>query len=251
MDEEYSHPLPEDAFSLDPKTEHDRTQLNRLLKAKFWDYLESKSEVHCQAYVKGGCDFGRLDADTKSAVLGLFDKFIVDQAATIGVRVLFGSEVLARMLEWEKGVAPADDLFVKLGNALSLYAKVSRGEAQRSLDDPRLYQFRKDLKAELDQIRRAIKSLFGRTRIEIDPFLKHFGKLTANRANPYERLSANSNDFGEFVKETWESGFESWLRGRSPTTSDIVNRFIAWDYGYKPSSARKRISSLGSRRRKR
>jgi len=156
----------EDIFQMRtiPMDPHERAPFERLIEAKFMDYIEDREPGVYEDIVQRKFDFEKLVDGSQEQCSDLFNDFIVEQACVIGPRLLVHPVVLSRWLEWQdSGDERVDQMLESLGKC----ARVGRGETRRLIREDEWYPFKKDLVSELKILKNRCKtheSALGRRR---------------------------------------------------------------------------------------
>jgi len=240
----------EDIFEMEsiPSDPKKRTHFERLIKAKFVDYLENRAPEAYRDTAQWKLDFDKLTDDSKKQIRDLFDEFILEQARTIGFRLMVHPAVLSRMLEWQD---TGDERFDQLLKNLDLCVRVGRGEARLLISEHEWYAFKKDLVPELKILKNRLKNqqlALGRGRSA-----KGILSLVKEELSQpiYQRLRTNRTAFLSYLQhEEHKEEAEAFVSGRL-SSAQLADCLIAWSRNYSnANSARKAISKIGNRPRR-
>lgn len=230
---------------MDPK---ERALFERLIEAKFMDYLENRAPGIYEDIVRCKFDFMKLVDGSQEQVSELFDEFILDEAQVIGPRLLVHPAVLSRLLVWHDS---GDNQYDQLLKSLEKCIRVCRGERRRLIRDPEWYPFKKDLVPELNILKNRCKtheSALGRRRKPGEAFAFISDELRQPR---YERLATNRTSLLRYLEQDEHSMEAELFASGALSPAQLADSLIAWDCGYSdPESARKAISTIGNRQRK-
>lgn len=93
----------------------------------------------------------------KVQIIRAFDEFIISQACIYGTYLMCVEPVQLRLTQWHNEPDGAE-LIERLGRAISLGIKASRGQARFPIDDPSLYEFKQDTVPELRALRSRLRA---------------------------------------------------------------------------------------------
>jgi hypothetical protein len=211
---------------LDLNDLEDWPQMSFLLDGKFYSYFEDKLPKQYRSFMEG----------KGSVPQELFPEFIIDQARSIGPRILFNPKVLTTVYGWDLDPERGAKYWRRFATAIQL--KLARRELSL-MDDPRTPQFRRDLIDELKVIRTELRKkravcVEWNLAINLETLSKYLKTFAGNR------LSSNADKFIKFIS-TREQMFKYWLVERGSSTT-LADEFMAHRYEYKsPELARQAV----------
>ena len=222
-----------------PRDPKQRIKLSALIGAKFlFEFTDQLSRRERHLWDERGLK--------SSQICKRMDNFIFEQARTLGWRLFLCEVVLDRISEWWQGENDGPELLAKLGKELSLGAKVIRGKARFPLNNPGIYQFKKDITDEVRRLLRHLKVLsFGSNH---PPALNELqGCIKQEMVRHYKYypvLSENLTAFLKFLE------LDDVMCKKVATTAitpvRLIDEFMAYFWNRDPESLRQSISRLGS-----
>ena len=205
-----------------------RDKLGRAITERLFRIWESE--------ILSDVERAELDSPTP-AMMKKLDKLILRQAETLGWRLCCSELVLLRFRWWE-GQRDGVSLFVDFGRACAKSAQIFQNRARPPIDDPGLYELKKNMVAELRTIQRTRR------------------KRSAGRKKPLtrEEMVAEFKQLVSGMDGYLHSNFESWMKfllatpiplDRAPAT--LWDTWFGWCSSYDPETVRKAISSTRSK----
>jgi len=182
---------------------------------------------------------GQLSQETANRVNKALDDLILEQAGTIGARVICSPDVQQRILEWERH--PNGPIkYKKLGEALA-----QRVTPNAKVDlSPKMKPFREEVIKEIKQLWRVLRGRFNRGRPPSDLVLTNTAvEIVADQAEPYDRLRANLVPFRWFL-EAKPADFKSSVFGEGPTPTRFVEEFMGYSTRRDPEALRQAIARM-------
>ncbi len=183
---------------------------------------------------------------TGSDELELFDKFIVYQAQTIGVRLLLSEAVLRRVMQWVIGGQSASgslgpikggvDYLEKFTGALVQNAKLRIGSARLDIQREHWRTGAPAIKRELAALQRQIKA--ANARCNQTPGWPQIEAAIKRDTNAYPRLNQNLTSLREFCSPLRSECFA--LGTIKP--AGFFHEWAGWDTGRDPESVRQKVS---------
>lgn len=211
-------------------------QSSLLLKAKFLTWLEDKFPTESRKFEQG-C----LAAERSRE---LFDEFLVEQARTIGLRILFCPTSLLRLYDWSQNPDSGHALWYRFAKNIQSGLDNKRVLIQ----DVRTPAAKDDLLKDVKILKRMLrKKKASSLPWDLEWHLKNVRESVPQL--PGETLVSNLTLFVDFLANN-EDVFMAWLlpSGRRVNDAKLVDAFLAQVHGYSTSeSARQAIQAIKRR----
>jgi hypothetical protein len=206
---------------LDLADPQDWPQMSLLIEGKFYSYLE---DTHQEQYR----DVTERNVPPPPELL---DEYIIQQARTIGVRILFNPKVLMTLYRWNRDPRAGAKLWQQLSGAIQ--AQMS-GRRLNLGDDSRTPRFRVDLINELKALKKELRKK--RAVIIEWNFAINVKTLSCLLETCGTRLRSNRKKFVDYV-QSHEKCFKNWLLDPRGSSTHLADEFLAYRYKYKNREA--------------
>jgi hypothetical protein len=178
--------------------------------------------------------------------MAILDEIIIDQAVTLGWRLMCSHLVLSRFSRWsEEPFNP--ELFERMGKALARSVRILARDELPSIDDPGLREYKKLAVPELRMLLREMRKVYSRPSPAPDArelanwFLK--GLVGSER---FPMLARNLLHWGVFLEAQENEGVLQLQLTRRLEPAALFNSWLAWLKGHDPDYLRKRLTRLPS-----
>ena len=172
------------------------------------------------------------------------DGLIIEQALILGPRIFASDAALNRILQWHQSTDNGPALLAKLGEQLTLGARVRRGQAKMPIDK-KSYASRNDIKAELRTLQNYLRvTLAGRRRVPRGAeSISLIERQVKKPGNPFPWLRQVWTAFRSFLEQNPETASDLAKGGGS--TAQISIALFAWSHGRDYEATRQAISTIG------
>jgi hypothetical protein len=182
------------------------------------------------------------------------DEAICEHARNIGMKIYLSRFVYPRISQWEDELNGAE-LHEKLGNALALNVRISRGQAKAPIDPRRLKIVRRELISEVKRLRALLKGRFPERALpNRDKILSVALELIATPSHRLMHLKANATAIRNFNVKDIQAGdeanpslFDLFTGAVSPTV--LVDALLGWSTVRSGEALRQMLSIKPSRKR--
>ena len=196
---------------------------------------------------------GNLAADTQLAqgVMHKLDEFILDQAKTVGWRIVLSTLTHQRMAAWNRD-KDGPKKFTRLGQAMATAARLLQGTGRPPLTDPDWYAFRKEAVAELKLFFQQLAD-FVRTcrhRVDVCDLLKWITNEIRRQPRVFPQLRRHLEQLVAYLSEAGDSSIDLLRNGDRVSATEFFDQWMGWRTGRDPEKFRQKISKIGASPRK-
>jgi len=181
--------------------------------------------------------------------LSKFDALILNQAETLGWRILTSTRVLERLSLWEEQSPNGAEQFMCLGRALAKASQIVQKRILPPIDDPDLVSVQIHTAKELRGVLREMKAALSvKHNISDADILESFTRIVSVSSSKYPFLSANGVRWRAFL-EKYPASIKDRMSAKCLAPASLFIDWLAFCKGHESETIRKKISSLGSSKR--
>jgi hypothetical protein len=220
-----------------PRRQMTRSEWNQIVTLELlqiWETLLSPEEHQATRATDNDGGFAPPSVEQK------LDDLILNQAQTLGWRIVFSDLVLKRFNKWESQ-ENGPRLFEELGRSFAKSTKIFQQKLKPPLD-PDLRQFRTETVTELRVLLRNIKNVFSvkRRAPGQQEILATFETLASNDSFPH--LRANLAVWLDYLGE--DVALRSFSSGSRISPAALFDSWLGWCQNRDAESLRQAISEL-------
>jgi len=197
-----------------------------------WRSILSEAERHDFPQQVSATSFEKLDA------------LILKQAETFGWRLALSQPVQSRFENWDfDPMGPT--LFAQYGKAVAKAARRFQGREPPPIDDPQLYQVKRETVLEIREVLKNLRGSFskGGVRPSSDELVEHFQKIVSAKTEQFGYLNANINSWVRFFR-TDSITIKLLLNAKRTSPAALFDAWYAGCKGLEPETDRQKISEL-------
>jgi hypothetical protein len=191
-------------------------------------------------------------SDAQNRITKAFDSVLVEQAGALGPRIFVSRIVLSRVHAWFKTESYGPERLEKLLKQFVSGSQVRRGDKALHVLPAELYSTKKRLMGELRPFFRLIYEQLNQTRrvLPREQLLRMLREHVLNHPQSYPTLFANWSSMAHYLEARRDDSLQLCERIalRKAKAADIADGWLGFVTGHAPSTARKIVSKLGSRK---
>lgn len=173
-----------------------------------------------------------------------FDKFMLAQASVLGAWLFLIPVVQQRLIQGQHE-PDGPKLIRRLGQALVLGIKASRGEARLPIDDPAYYTAKQEAVKELRALQSRLRMKVTRRLPSLEEILALVQQEVMESAIEFPRLAENLDSLLAFLRQDRIARPFVFAQVRP---APLFDRWAAWATNRDPEKVRQMISRLGGGR---
>lgn len=213
--------------------------LDHEMEARFKSWLMPKLRPVCDKPTN------EITDEEKRIIFEQFDKFLVDQSETLGLRLFLCESVRRRLLEWD--YLPNGSLYLKKFLAgMQRHVEIAHEGTPSSPTDSQEWIARDACVTELKALQGRLRATSTESRSRLS--WQEMQNEIERHPEAYRRISENILSLSQFCGQHPELA-RSFAIGEE-TPAQFANQWIAWSKNLDPEYYRQSVSKLGKDRKR-